>query len=266
MSRALSLGSDPGPTAISNDGSTAYVGRLNSRHIAVVDLASFTSTSSISLGTDAAATPYAADALAVMSGSTLAVARSTIAATPQGAGIAIFDAGVMRPNVISPATRFDAVKFAGQWRVVATTAASLRSVVTSTLDANGATGSTAENGNLAGRIVDANTSSAWTSCGTQIDPTSLMLQSTIGGGACTTTADSANDRMYSVDTAAKHLTEWELTTGRLVAGRTMSTIDQCGHRRISRPCVRWHRRRRLTTPLSRRHPVRTLVTPRRLRP
>jgi hypothetical protein len=87
--------------ALSDDSQTIYVGLDGAAAVRRVDVASHTATTQFRLGSDQfSGIPFTVGALAVMPGdpNAVAVARLNTTSTP-GAGVAVYDNGVQRPNI-----------------------------------------------------------------------------------------------------------------------------------------------------------------------
>src|SRR5262249_32634458 len=92
------VGSDPGPLALSSDGSVLYVGQKTLGHITPYMLPDFTPGASFALGNDIFGHPDWAEDIEVQPGtnSTLAVTLDA-AGSPRHDGTVVFDSGVPRP-------------------------------------------------------------------------------------------------------------------------------------------------------------------------
>jgi len=107
------VGSEPGPVATSPDSATAYVGLAGAAAVRPVDLAAMTAGTQFSLGTSDIFGPLYAAEIAVMPGSpqTVAISRRDEGFSPSYQGVAIFDDGVMRPNVDESFTGGNSIAF-----------------------------------------------------------------------------------------------------------------------------------------------------------
>ena len=106
-------GSEPVPVATSPDAPMAYAGLDGAAAVRPVDLTTLTAGTQFSLGSSAIFGPlYAAD-ISVMPGSpnTIAVSRRDEGFSPSYQGVAIFDDGVMRPNVDTSFTGGNSIAF-----------------------------------------------------------------------------------------------------------------------------------------------------------
>jgi hypothetical protein len=95
IERSVLLGSDPGPISMSDDGSTLYVGLSMTGRVAEVDLSTFQTPGSFSLGADGFGTLVAED-LEVRAGTTDHVVVSLMSANRHRA-VALFVDGVRAP-------------------------------------------------------------------------------------------------------------------------------------------------------------------------
>ena len=95
------VGSDPGPLAVSDDGTTLYVGLDGAAAVRRVDLETREAGLEFTLGNSSWHGPLYAGDMEVMPGSTevLAVSTRRRGVSPDFGGVAIFDDGVRRPNM-----------------------------------------------------------------------------------------------------------------------------------------------------------------------
>jgi len=94
------VGNNPGPLAVSDDGSQLYVGMLGASEIQSINLPAMTTNPSFTLGNDPFFGPYFAEDIEAMPGDPNSVAISLINSgiSPRHAGVAIFTNGVQLFN------------------------------------------------------------------------------------------------------------------------------------------------------------------------
>jgi hypothetical protein len=97
------VGSEPGPLAISTDAPVAYVGIEGAAAVRRVDLMALSAGIQFTVGSSLSYGPMYPTQIAVMPGAsgTIAVSRHIKGVSPDYAGVAIFDDGVMRPTTVS---------------------------------------------------------------------------------------------------------------------------------------------------------------------
>ncbi len=90
------VGSDPGPVALADDGTTAYVGLRGASRIAKVDLATFKLVDTFSTGADPGSGPLFAEDLEVVPGRNDVVVASlqNVGFSPRHEGVWVFEEGV----------------------------------------------------------------------------------------------------------------------------------------------------------------------------
>src|SRR6185436_8210560 len=101
LGASVFVGSEPSKIALSDDGQALYVGLNGSASVRRVDLATHTAGTQFRLGFDQfSGIPFMPGDLAVVPGdpNAVAVAKLNTSSTP-GAGVAVYDNGVSRPNV-----------------------------------------------------------------------------------------------------------------------------------------------------------------------
>jgi DNA-binding beta-propeller fold protein YncE len=107
------VGSEPGPLAISDDGTTLYVSLDGAAAVRRVDVTTMTAGIQFPLGNDPFFGPYVAEDIEVMPGSpgSIAVSRKNLGISPRHAGVAIYDDGVQRPNETARHTGSNRIEF-----------------------------------------------------------------------------------------------------------------------------------------------------------
>lgn len=142
IGRHVFVGSDPGPIAVTSDGTAAFVGMQSANVIARVDLATFTVTSTFSSGIDPWDGPLYVEDLEAQPGQTEVVVASVYRknVSPRHGGIFVFDRGVRRSAVTRDHTGGNRIEFGAPSTVYGynneTTEYGFRTV---TIDARGAT-------------------------------------------------------------------------------------------------------------------------------
>jgi trimeric autotransporter adhesin len=98
--RSTFVGSEPGPIALSQDGSTLYVGLQGAGAVRRYDTGTHVPGDQFVLGSDNTFGVYIADDIAILPGSnsTVAVARKVTSSSPGGMGVAVYSNGVKEPN------------------------------------------------------------------------------------------------------------------------------------------------------------------------
>ncbi|WP_294822839.1 T9SS type A sorting domain-containing protein [uncultured Flavobacterium sp.] len=101
LENTVFVGSDPTVMAITDNGQYIYTGFANSAAIRKFDVASLTTGALYPLGSDPFHGPYYAADIEAVPGQpdAVAVSRKYLTTMPEFAGVAIYDNGVMRPNV-----------------------------------------------------------------------------------------------------------------------------------------------------------------------
>lgn len=113
LGASVFVGSQPGPLAISDDGSTLYVGLDGAFSVRRVDLATLTAGIEFSAGSDSTFGPYQAEDIAVQPGNpdVIAVSRKRVGTSPRHAGVAVFDDGLQLPKVTRSHTGANRIAF-----------------------------------------------------------------------------------------------------------------------------------------------------------
>ncbi|MFV1998636.1 MAG: YncE family protein [Acidiferrobacterales bacterium] len=107
------IGSEPGPLAISSDGTTLYVGLGSAAAVRSYDIPGGTPGALFTLGQDSFFGPMYAEDIEVMPGnaSTIAVSLAFRGSSPRYAGVAVFDSGVKRQLVTPGHTGSNVIEF-----------------------------------------------------------------------------------------------------------------------------------------------------------
>jgi hypothetical protein len=100
VTAVIAVGSEPNKLALSDDGTILYVGLDGAAAIRVVNMATRTAGSLISLGNDPIFGPLFPEDIGVQPGTTntIAVTRKFLNVSPRHAGVAIYEGDVMRPT------------------------------------------------------------------------------------------------------------------------------------------------------------------------
>lgn len=114
IGRHVFVGSEPGPIAITDDGTTAYVGMRGANTIARIDLGTFTVSSTFSTGADSFFGARFVEDLAAAPGRNDVVAASLMKPgfSPRHAGVWVFDDGVLLPDETPDHTGANRIEFA----------------------------------------------------------------------------------------------------------------------------------------------------------
>ena len=223
--RTLALGYEPNLIAISDDSSVLYVSARLSAKIERIDLARFTVNQSFSLGIGPLGS-YTGGAIAVAPGAptTIAVVRSIVGAISRnGAGLVLFDNGQERSTPLLDPQPFDSIAFRGSGTLIsATRAGTTQPLRVLSLDSYGA--HIAQTGDYLGGsdLASVMGSVALLRCGALIDTSTFDILGSVQATGCLATADVANDRVYDYDAGSSSLAEWQLSSYRQVARRTLS--------------------------------------------
>ncbi len=105
LTKTIFVGSQPGAVALALDWQTLYVGLDGAAAVRRVNLTTNTAGLQFSVGADpTTARPFLAGDIEIMPGNpnAVAVARSRDGQSPPGAGVAVYDNGVQRPEVAAP--------------------------------------------------------------------------------------------------------------------------------------------------------------------
>jgi hypothetical protein len=105
VTKTIFVGSQPGAVALALDWQTLYVGLDGAAAVRRVNLVTNTAGSQFSVGADpTTARPFLAADIEIVPGNpdAVAVARWRDGQSPPGAGVAVYDSGVQRPEVASP--------------------------------------------------------------------------------------------------------------------------------------------------------------------
>lgn len=110
---AVSIGSEPGKLAISDDGQFLYVSLDGAAAVRRFIISSQTPDIQFSLGSDLFFGPYYVEDMEVAPGSprTIAVSRKNLGISPRHAGVAIYDDGVQRPTETARHTGSNVIAF-----------------------------------------------------------------------------------------------------------------------------------------------------------
>lgn len=113
------VGSDPGPLAVSDDGSTLYVGLDGAAAVRRVDLITRTAGLQFTLGNDDWTGPRYAGDMEVLPGETeiLAISMRRSGVSPDFGGVAIVDEGVRRPDATPDHTGARMIEAASATRI-----------------------------------------------------------------------------------------------------------------------------------------------------
>lgn len=108
------VGSEPGKLALSDDNRALYVALDGAAAIRRVDAASLVPNLQFGLGSDPFSGPYFAEDLEVLPAlpGSVAVSRRYMGVSPRHAGVAVYDDGVMRPEVTSSHTGSNVIEAA----------------------------------------------------------------------------------------------------------------------------------------------------------
>ena len=115
LGTSVVVGSDPGKLAISSDSTSIYIALDGDAQVRRFDTASQSPGILFGLGVDPQYGPYRAGDIAVSPGqpNTIAVSRRNINISPQHAGVAIYDDGVIRPVTTPGHTGSNVIEFSG---------------------------------------------------------------------------------------------------------------------------------------------------------
>lgn len=112
---AVSIGSEPGKLALSDDGQILYVSLDGAAAVRLLDLTTSTPLPGLqfSLGSDPFAGPYFVEDMEVLPGSahSVAISRKFQGSSPRHAGVAIYDDGVKRPVETPTHTGSNVIEF-----------------------------------------------------------------------------------------------------------------------------------------------------------
>lgn len=113
LGTAVFVGSEPGPLAISDTGTTLYVSLDGAFAIRQVNLTTMTAGLQFSLGSSPHYGPYRAEDIEVQPGNpdVIAVSLIRVGVSPRHGGVAIFDNGVQRPNTTRDHTGANRIEF-----------------------------------------------------------------------------------------------------------------------------------------------------------
>jgi trimeric autotransporter adhesin len=113
IGRSFYIGSEPGKLAITNDGKLIYASLDGAAAVRVFDIPSRTPGLQFTLGSDSFFGPFYAEDIAILPGNNRAVAVSRMnkGVSPRHAGVAIYDNGIMRPQVTASHTGSNAIEF-----------------------------------------------------------------------------------------------------------------------------------------------------------
>lgn len=117
---AVFVGSEPGPMAISDDGTVLYVSLDGAFAVRQVDLTAMTAGIQFALGSDPFFGPYVAEDIGVMPGNsaTIVVSRKNLGISPRHAGVAVYDDGIPRPDETQRHTGSNRIEFSDDASVV----------------------------------------------------------------------------------------------------------------------------------------------------
>jgi hypothetical protein len=116
IGRSVFVGSEPFAIGMSPDAAVAYVGLSGAPLVYPIDLTTMTVGTSFSMGNTVSAGPRYANQIAVMAGSsnTVAISMRNHGFSPNFAGVAIFDSGVVRPDADHSFTGGNTIVFGSQ--------------------------------------------------------------------------------------------------------------------------------------------------------
>ena len=220
IGRHVHVGSEPGAIAVTDDGTTAYVGLLGAPSIVRVDLATFTVSSTFSTGPGSSmfGAGFVEDLEAAPGRNDVVVASlANRDISPRHVGVWAYDDGVVLPNHtpvdVSGANRIefgaDASTLYGY-----DNASSDYSLFTLTLDSSGVSVARETLRVVQGDGVDIEFAGGllYTTNGKVVDPTTHQLVRSINGGGPIEPAP-ADNRVTFVSSAGPHTTVFDATTG-----------------------------------------------------
>lgn len=113
IGRSFYIGSEPNKLAITNDGQLIYASLDGAAAVRVFDIPSRTPGLQFTLGSDNLFGPYYVEDIAIMPGNNrvVAVSRMNKGVSPRHAGVAIYENGIMRPQVTARHTGSNIIEF-----------------------------------------------------------------------------------------------------------------------------------------------------------
>ncbi len=200
----LFVGSQPGPMAVSDDGTTLYVSLDGAFAIRRVDLLGMNAGLQFPLGSDSLHGPYVAEDIEVEPGNSdvIAVSRKNLGISPRHAGVAIYANGIQRPVTTQRHTGSNRIEYSTSPATLygynnESTEFGFRTLE---VDTSGVTETNVTRDIVRGFRVDIEFHAGliYATSGIVLDPSSLVVQGTYPGvgAASSVVADSSANLVY----------------------------------------------------------------------